>query len=206
MTRTQDGSGYGGIDAQRRRARRGGQARRHRPLTRSSSTDDTRLPHTGSSTAAPGIPAAALSTPDAELLERLTARGKPVREAGHAVEQQPKAPPTTSSARSPAGGGPTRFWGWGPPANFWDPGPAESTTQPVWAIMTAAAKLAAGPGVKRTIRVVMFGSEEQQGSSLAYLTVHRDEVGKLVVAGESDGGRGASGASACPPAAATTPR
>ena len=78
MGRTQDGSSYGSVGIQRRNgaveaAKRGAIAY----MARSLSTDDTRLPHTGGGTPA-GIPMAALSTPDAELLERMAARGKPV--------------------------------------------------------------------------------------------------------------------------------
>ena len=78
MIRTQDGSGYGAINAMRTQgpveaAKRGAVGY----LIRSLSTDDTRLPHAGSANAG-GIPAAALSTPDAELLDHMSARGQPV--------------------------------------------------------------------------------------------------------------------------------
>jgi hypothetical protein len=43
---------------------------------------------------------------------------------------------------------------------------------------------------RRTIRVVMFGSEEQGGSRAAYANAHKVEIGKIVVAGESDDGAG----------------
>ena len=50
-------------------------------LMRSASTSQSRLPHTGAMRYAEGvsrIPAAALAVPDADLLERLIGRGKPV--------------------------------------------------------------------------------------------------------------------------------
>ena len=70
--RLQDGAGYGYANPVRRAgaseaARRGAVAYLHRSL----STDDTRLPHAGAmnyQADAPKIPAAALSTPDAELI------------------------------------------------------------------------------------------------------------------------------------------
>src|SRR5205085_6503306 len=37
-----------------------------------------------------------------------------------------------------------------------------------------------------TIRVVMWGSEEQTGSGRAYAQAHAAEAGKIIVAGESD--------------------
>jgi hypothetical protein len=46
-------------------------------MLRSLSSADTRLPHTGTG-ASGGIPAIALSTPDAELIDRLADRGKPI--------------------------------------------------------------------------------------------------------------------------------
>jgi len=82
MGRTQDGSSYGAVGVQRRAgapeaAKRGAVGY----LIRSISTDDTRLPHTGGG-APGGIPAAALSTPDAEWLAR-------DGEAGDAVGVEP---------------------------------------------------------------------------------------------------------------------
>ena len=81
MVRTQDGSGYGFGNRARTRgpaeaARRGAIAY----LVRSISTSDSRLPHTGATSYgdAPRIPAAALSVPDAELLDHMVLRGKPV--------------------------------------------------------------------------------------------------------------------------------
>ena len=58
------------------------------------------------------------------------------------------------------------------------------------AITTAAAKLIGDlpKHPKRTIRVVMWGSEESGGSSEAYLAAHKNELSKIVLAGESDTG------------------
>ena len=82
MMRMQDGSGYGAANRIRRSgpseaAKRGAVAY----LLRSLGTDNRRLPHTGAldyQDGAPQIPAAALSVPDAEQLDRLAALG-PVR-------------------------------------------------------------------------------------------------------------------------------
>jgi Zn-dependent M28 family amino/carboxypeptidase len=189
MTRTQDGSGYAAINAQRtagptEAAKRGAVGY----LTRSLSTDDTRLPHTGAAGAA-GIPAAALSVNDAEQLERLAARGKPVTvKLDLQSTANPKAAAYNIVGELPGRETPDEVLVVGGHLDSWDPGTGAIDDGAGVAIMTAAAKLAAAPGVKRTIRVVMFGSEEQGGSSLAYITAHRDEVPKLVVAGESDGG------------------
>src|ERR1051325_2606945 len=83
MTRIQDGSGYGAINKMRNEgpaqaSRRGAIAY----LLRSLGTDSHRVPHTGVtdfSKDCPRIPPAALSVPDGGQLERLVAKGSPVR-------------------------------------------------------------------------------------------------------------------------------
>ncbi len=192
MPRTQDGSSYGFTGPQRRAgpgeaAKRGAVAY----LVRSLSTDDTRLPHTG--TAQPGgIPAAALSTPDAELFERLAVRGKPITVRLKMVSSfNPAAEAWNISGEIRGTERPDEVIVLGGHLDSWDPGTGAVDDAAGIAITTAAAKLAALPGKpKRTIRVVMWGSEEQGGSSDAYLKAHRDEVGKIIVAGESDTGSG----------------
>ncbi|MET0273460.1 MAG: M20/M25/M40 family metallo-hydrolase [Phenylobacterium sp.] len=192
MVRTQDGAGYGAINAQRTRgpteaAKRGAAGY----LTRSLSTDDTRLPHTGGAAAA-GIPAAALSPPDAELLENLAARGKPVTvKLSMQSTTNPKAAAYNIVGELPGRERPDEVVVVGGHLDSWDPGTGAVDDGAGIAIMTAAAKHAAsGQRPRRTIRVVMWGSEEQGGSSAAYLAAHKDDLGKMVVAGESDGGSG----------------
>jgi Zn-dependent M28 family amino/carboxypeptidase len=72
----------------------------------------------------------------------------------------------------------------------WDVGTGALDDATGIAITTAAAKLIGDlpKHPKRTIRVVMFGSEESGGSSEAYLAAHKDELPKIVLAGESDTG------------------
>ena len=206
MTRTQDGSGYGAINAQRtsgpaEAAKRGALAY----LTRSLSTDDTRLPHAGGARAG-GIPAAALSTPDAELLERLVARGKPVVvKLSLASTLNPKANAYNVVGEIRGSERPDEVIVVGGHLDSWDPGTGAIDDGAGVAIQTAAAKLAAGQRPKRTIRVVMFGSEEQGGSSGAYLAAHKDETAKMIAAGESDGGAGRIWSLNLPAGAATHP-
>ncbi|MFN3583131.1 M20/M25/M40 family metallo-hydrolase [Phenylobacterium sp.] len=196
MTRAQDGSGYGAINPQRsagpaEAAKRGAVAY----LIRSLSTDDTRLPHTGAARPG-GIPAAALSTPDAELLERLAARGeaggKPVTIKLNMTSRfEPKVEAYNISGELPGREAPDEVIVVGGHLDSWDPGTGAVDDAAGIAITTAAAKLAAGQGpLRRTIRVVMWGSEEQGGSSDAYLAAHKDEVGRMVMVGESDTGAG----------------
>jgi hypothetical protein len=83
MRATQDGSSYGAFGPARFvgpniAAKKGAAA----IVIRSIGTDYHRNPHTGNTNFEPGvtpIPAGALSIPDAENLERMIARGKPVR-------------------------------------------------------------------------------------------------------------------------------
>ncbi|WP_374468636.1 M20/M25/M40 family metallo-hydrolase [Phenylobacterium sp.] len=192
MPKNQDGSGYGFVNAQRtlgprEAAKRGAVGY----LVRSLSTDDTRLPHTGNAQAA-GIPAAALSTPDAELLERLVARGKPVRvKLDMQSTSNPKAKAYNIVGEIRGTERPDEVIVIGGHLDSWDPGTGAVDDAAGIAITTAAAKLVGAMGApKRTLRVVMWGSEEQGGSSGAYLAANRAEVPKMVVAGESDSGAG----------------
>lgn len=204
MGRTQDGSSYGAVGVQRRSgpveaAKRGAVGY----LVRSISTDDTRLPHTGA--AAPGgIPAAALSPPDTELLERLVARGKPVIvKLEMASSTNPAATAWNISGEIRGKDKPDEVIVVGGHLDSWDPGTGAIDDGAGVAITTAAARLAAAPGKpRRTIRVVMWGSEEQGGSAGAYAAAHKDEMAAMIVAGESDGGAGRIWSLSTPPSAA----
>jgi hypothetical protein len=192
MGRTQDASSYGAVGVMRflgaaEAARRGAVGY----LIRSISTDDTRLPHAGGGAEA-GIPAAALSPPDAELLEHMVARGKPVTvRLDMASSIDPAAPAWNVVGEIPGRGATDEVIVVGGHLDSWDPGTGAIDDAAGIAITTAAAKLAgeAGPP-RRTIRVVMWGSEEQGGSGRAYAEAHKAEAGKIMVAGESDLGAG----------------
>jgi Zn-dependent M28 family amino/carboxypeptidase len=161
-------------------------------LMRSASTSTSRLPHTGTTQyAADGVrvPAAALGVPDAELLQRLAARGKPVR-----VRLKLES---TVVARTPAWNlvgeligreSPDELIVIGAHLDSWDV--AESATDDAAgiAICSAATKLIAElpRRPRRTIRLVLWGSEETGGSGAAYAEMHRNELGKTIVASESD--------------------
>jgi hypothetical protein len=192
MRRAQDGSGYGFINAMRtsgpvEAAKRGAAGY----LIRSLSTDDTRLPHAGAARAG-GIPAAAMSPPDAELLEHMVERGKPVRiKLELASTFNPKADAWNVVGEIRGSSHPDEVIVVGGHLDSWDPGTGAIDDGAGVAIATAAAKLAAsGERPKRTLRVVMWGSEEQSGSGDAYAAAHKNDVGKMIVVGESDEGAG----------------
>ena len=194
MRKTQGPGGYGSGVVQRaigaeEAAKRGAVAY----LIRSVSTDDTRLPHTGSMRSSGGIPAAALSVPDAELLERMAARGKPIRiKLSLASTVIEKAPSWNIVGEIKGATAPNEVVVVGGHLDSWDPGTGAIDDAAGIAISTAAAKLAGttGPRPRRTIRVVMWGSEEQGGSGGAYAAAHKDEAASIVLAGESDLGSG----------------
>jgi len=207
MARTQDGSSYGAVGVQRRAgaaeaAKRGAVGY----MIRSLSTDDTRLPHTGGGNPG-GIPAAALSTVDAQLLERMATRGKPVIvHLEMASSVNPAAEAWNIVGEIKGREAPDEVIVVGGHLDSWDPGTGAIDDGAGVAIATAAAKLAAQPGKpRRTIRVVMWGSEEQGGSSGAYAAAHKDEAGKIIVAGESDSGSGRIWSLSTPPAAYAHP-
>jgi len=192
MRRTQDIGGY--ATAVRVRGAGGEAAKRGAIayLARSASTDDTRLPHGGGGFRA-GIPMAALSTPDAELLERMVARGKPVTiKLSLQSTFREKAPAYNVVGEIKGREKPGEVIVIGGHLDSWDAGTGAVDDAAGIGITTAAAKLIAGlpQRPRRTIRVVMWGAEEQGGSGAAYAAAHKDEVANIVVAGESDLGAG----------------
>jgi len=207
MRKTEDGEGYGAINAQRTQgpveaAKRGAVAY----LIRSLSTEDNREPHAGAAMPG-GIPAAALSPVDAEQLERIVARGQAV--TIHLDLQSsfnPKAEAWNVVGEIPGRDHPEQVLVVGGHLDSWDPGTGAIDDAAGVAIAAAAAKLAAGANPpSRTIRVVMWGSEEQGGSGAAYAAAHKDEAAKIIVAGESDLGAGQIWSLRLPKGSMTTP-
>jgi hypothetical protein len=194
MQANQDGSGYGPFGAARRRgptiASRKGAAG---IVVRSIGTDHHRNPHTGVQTFGEGarpIPAGALSIPDAEQLQRILARGRPVRmrlvltprnigrrRSGNVVAEVPGTDPSAGTIVI------------GGHLDSWDLGTGAVDDGAGMAITVAAAHriLAAGPP-RRTIRVVLFGAEEVGGfGGDAHRNLHQGD-GNVVLVGESDFG------------------
>ncbi|HVM22572.1 MAG TPA: M28 family peptidase [Sphingomicrobium sp.] len=166
MARTQDGSSYSASIAPRSRgpsvaSRKGAAA----IVIRSIGTDYHRNPHTGVMSFAEGvtpIPAGALSIPDAEQVQRILARGLPVRmrlvltprqlgtgESGNVIAEVPgrdrNAPPLLVSCH----------------LDSWDLGTGAIDDAAGCAIVAAAAKRIMDIGRPlRPIRIVWFGAEE----------------------------------------------
>ncbi|HEU5286179.1 MAG TPA: M28 family peptidase, partial [Sphingomicrobium sp.] len=166
MPRTQDGSGYGAFIGPRSRgptvaSRKGAAA----IVVRSIGTDHHRNPHTGLQSFADGvapIPAGALSIPDAEQVQRILKRGKPVRirlvmtpraigarQSGNVIAEAPgrdrAAAPLLVACH----------------LDSWDLGTGAVDDAAGCGIVAAAAKRIMDSGRPlRTIRIVWFGAEE----------------------------------------------
>lgn len=195
MEPTQDGSGYGFAGPARwtgpgLAASKGAVA----TVIRSIGTDNHRNPHTGGTSFPEGVaatPAAALSNPDADNLERMFAAAdrKPItmelmltprwlgetqsgNVVGEIVGRDPKLPPVLLACH----------------LDSWDLGTGAIDDAAGCGIIAAAARHAAdGAKPLRTIRVLFAGAEEVGlwGSS-AYSAAHLDE--KFAVGLESDFG------------------
>jgi Zn-dependent M28 family amino/carboxypeptidase len=195
MSRTQDGSGYGAGTAVRYvgpalAGKKGAVAY----LTRSVSTSDSRQPHTGAMAYVgdgPKVPSGALGVPDADLLQRLAARGKPVKiKLNLQSHVDDKVLAWNVVGDIPGSSKPEELIVVGGHLDAWDPGEGAIDDGAGVAITTAAAKLLGDlpKHPKRTLRVVMFGSEETGGSSEAYVAAHKDEIARTILTGESDVG------------------
>lgn len=193
MHSTQDGSSYGAFGPARFlgpniAAKKGAAA----IVIRSAGTDYHRNPHTGNTNFDAGvtpIPAGALSIPDAENLERMISRGKPVRMKltltpqnigmqtsgnvmGEVVGSNPKLPLIVIACH----------------LDSWDLGTGAIDDGAGCAIVAAAAKHVMTAGKpKRTIRVLWAGAEEVGiWGGNAYGEAHKMETHGLAM--ESDFG------------------
>ena len=195
MVRNQNGGGYGAIVGGMRvngaseAAKRGAVA----ILIRSIGTDNHRLPHTGVMQYAEGvakIPAAALSNPDADQLERLAAKGTVKLHLQLASDYHEKAEAVTVVAELKGREHPEQVVLMSGHLDSWDLGTGAIDDGAGVAIAAGAARLIGQlpQRPKRTIRVVMFGAEEIGGASKPYAEGQGDKASNIVIAGESDFG------------------
>jgi hypothetical protein len=164
-------------------------------LLRSAGSDNNRLAHTGMTRftdPAKAIPAAALSNPDADQLDRVLKLGKAVRirmqlDCGMDGEYTGAnvIAEITGSKR------PREYFLTGGHLDSWDPGTGAIDDAAGVAITTAAAHLIGQLPQRpaRSIRVVAFANEESGlFGGRAYATQHHLEIGKAVLGAESDAG------------------
>lgn len=194
MVKAQDGYGYGVAGIARRSgpveaAKRGAVAL----LIRSVSTSDSTVPHTGVTAFGDGvvtIPSAAMGVPEAEQLERLAKKGPLRIKLKLASTTDPNNVAWNISGEIKGSEKPDEVIVIGGHLDSWDVGAGALDDATGVAITASAAKLIGDlpKHPKRTIRVVMWGSEESGGASDAYLAAHKDETAKIVLTGESDEG------------------
>lgn len=199
MPRSRDGASYNAGGALRMRgparaAAKGASA----CLLRSIGTDSTRAAHTGAvyyDSPTSAIPAAALCTPDADLLARALASGKevvsrlvlgcrplPVGESANIIGE------VAGRER------PEEIVLVGAHLDSWDLSSGAQDDGAGCAIaLEVGRRLAALPRrPRRTVRVVLFANEELgTGGGLAYARAHAGEASRHVVAMEADQGDGA---------------
>lgn len=140
----------------------------------------------------PRIPAAAVTIEDADRIERLLARGETVRVRWHseAVNHPFVAQPTVL-AEVRGGERPDEIVVAGCHFDSWDVGTGAHDDGAGCAVTAGAARLLLDPRWRpaRTIRVVLFATEEQGiHAGRAYLEAHRGELARHVAALESDSG------------------
>ena len=164
-------------------------------LIRSIGTDRTRLPHTGGvdyQTDVPKIPAAALSFPDAELLERLVRQGKPVRVRFILTcSEGPEAESANVVGEIRGSTRPEEIVLLGAHHDSWDLGTGAIDDAAGCGIVIEAARLigALPKHPARTIRVCLYASEEHGiAGGKAYFKAHEAVLSKFTAALESDSG------------------
>jgi Zn-dependent M28 family amino/carboxypeptidase len=162
-------------------------------LLRSAGTDSNRLPHTGVTNFEKDvtpIPAAALSSPDADLLEHVLKRGQPATirlalDCGMEGEYAGANVIGEIKGRTDPG----HYFVMGGHLDSWDPGTGAIDDGAGVAIAAGAAHLIAQlpERPRRSIRVVAFADEEAGlFGGKAYAAAHAAEVTKAVLGSESD--------------------
>jgi Zn-dependent M28 family amino/carboxypeptidase len=201
MPRAQDGSGYGYASAGRRSgpveaAKRGAIGF----LIRSLATGGHRLAHAGATAYADGrvpIPAFAVSEPDGDQIERLAKLGEKVRvRLTSAATYVPNSRSHNIIGEIRGSTRPNEVIVLGGHMDSWDLGTGAIDDAAGAAIVTAAARLAreAPRKPQRTVRVVLYGSEEisQPADTLLggrfYAQSRKNDLNAHVLAGESDFG------------------
>ena len=200
MVRMQDGSGYGPLSRIRGA---GPQAAASKGavafLMRSAGSDEHRMPHTGTTRYVEGrvpLPAFALSAPDADQLSRLLGLDEPVRVSLSSTAHTYETVSQNVIGDIPGRTRPEEIIVLGSHMDSWDLGTGAIDDGAGGGITLAAAKAIAESGRRpaRTIRVVLYGSEEVAqptdtgNGGGAYVRNIGPAIEKHIVAGESDFG------------------
>jgi hypothetical protein len=151
----------------------------------------------------PRIPAGALSVADADLLERLAGRGKPVR-----VRINMQSGLRQAESWNVVGeiqGTTDEVVLVGAHLDSWDVGTGANDDGAGVATAISAARLAGDRRPRRTLRVVLFGAEEVLLSGPAYLEYNKPDLNKILLASEADLGSQSVTSVALPAAMAGSP-
>ncbi|GAB3032422.1 M20/M25/M40 family metallo-hydrolase [Bowmanella dokdonensis] len=199
MHRHKTGSGYGpAVRARGEGASIAGAMGAKALLIRSIGTDSHRLPHTGVlryDEDKPKIAAAALSNPDADLLERMLERGNPVSLTVN-IQTRDKGEVEVANVIGEIQGRtkPDEVVLLGAHLDSWDLGTGAVDDGAGVALTMAAANLIQDSLKQRpyrTIRVVLFAAEEVGlVGAKAYAAAHQDDMDKHIIGAESDFGAG----------------
>ncbi|NVJ66229.1 MAG: M20/M25/M40 family metallo-hydrolase [Gammaproteobacteria bacterium] len=198
MKKARDGSGYGpAVSARGSGAVEAAKKGAVGILIRSIGTDSHRMAHTGMMRYAEGvnkIPAAALSSPDADLLENMLRRGKPVSvKMTLGSYDGPEYTSYNVIGEITGSENPEEYVIIGGHLDSWDLGTGALDDGAGIAITTAAAELIARlpERPKRSIRVIMWANEEQGlVGAKAYAEAHKHELANIITGAESDFGAG----------------
>ncbi|MDI1326586.1 MAG: M20/M25/M40 family metallo-hydrolase [Brevundimonas sp.] len=216
MVRMQDGSGYGPL-TRIRGAGPGAAAAKGAVafIMRSVGSDEHRMPHTGTTRYVEGrvpLPGFALSAPDASQLSRLIAMRQTVRLRLSSTARTYETVSQNVIGDVPGRSRPDEVIVLGSHMDSWDLGTGAIDDGAGGAITLAAAKAIAESGRRpaRTIRVVLYGSEEVAqptdtgNGGGAYLRGIGSAVETHIIAGESDFGADRVYALGLPPGAQTS--
>lgn len=200
MVRMQDGSGYGPLS----RIRGAGPAAAASKgavafIMRSAGSDEHRMPHTGTTRYVEGrvpLPAFALSAPDADQLSRLLGLNEAVRISLSSTAHTYETVSQNVIGDIPGRSRPDEIIVLGSHMDSWDLGTGAIDDAAGGGITLAAAKAIAQSGRRpaRTIRVVLYGSEEVAqptdtgNGGGAYVRNIGPAIDKHIIAGESDFG------------------
>ena len=161
-------------------------------MLRSLATNDVRDPHTGALNYDDNvrkIPAAALSGPDADQLERMAKRNVPIRVKFTLIPTYlPDAKSWNVVGELPGISLPSQVVLVSAHLDSWGLGTGAVDDGAGVAIVMTAAQLAGTRKPARTIRVVLWGAEETNQAGPEYLKAHAGDLADIVLAGESDSG------------------
>lgn len=196
--RTRDGRGYGqAVRGRTEGANAAAQLGARAVVIRSIGTDSERFGHTGSVSYkidTPRIPAVGLANPDADLLERQIAAGRPVRLSLKLSSRDlPQVRSANVIGELPGTGTPEEIVLLGAHLDSWDLGTGALDDGTGVAIVIEAVRLVREMKLapRRTLRVVLFANEEFGLSGAnAYANQAPEEISRHVIAMEADLGAG----------------